>query len=38
MIGKKRTLGYFYDAINVKKFALDEQWNLLRNSIETKEV
>ena len=35
---KKELLGIFYDAINAKKFAQDEQQDLLRNSIETKEV
>ena len=37
MFRKNELLGIFYDAISTKKFAQDEQRNLLRNSIETKE-
>ena len=38
MIRKNELLGIFYDAISTKKFAQDEQRNLLRNTIEIKEV
>ena len=38
MIGKNELLGIFYDAIHAKKFAQDEQRDLLRNSIKTKKV
>ena len=37
MFRKNELIGIFYDAISTKKFAQDEQRNLLRNSIETKE-
>ena len=36
--GKNELLGALYDAINARKLAQDQQWDLLRNSIETKEV
>ena len=37
MFRKNEPIGIFYDAISTKKFAQDEQRNLLRNTIETKE-